>query len=382
MRLAQGTRGIRVAVTEDKVELWAPTQNAEATLQLAAKAAKVDPGKVEVHVTLLGGGFGRRGAPVAQNFVPQAVAIAKAVGKPVKLLWSREEDVRCDFYRPASAAKFTAGLDESGALLGWHLRLAGPSIAHTLAPAMLEHGADVRMGEGLVDMPYGVPNILIDYAMRNTHVPVGYWRSVNHSQNAFFKESFIDEMAHAADQDPYQFRRALLAHNPLHLAVLDAAAKKAGWGETLPPGVFRGIAHNEAYGTIVTQVVEASVDDRGAVHVHRVVCAMDPGHVVNPDTIEAQIQGAIVFGLTAALYGEITIKDGRVEQGNFDDYEMLRLDAMPKVEVVLVPSGAFWGGVGEPGLPPLAPALCNALFAATGQRIRSLPLKDQKLHTA
>jgi isoquinoline 1-oxidoreductase beta subunit len=369
-------------VTADKVEVWVPTQNADATLLLAAKAADVDPSTVEVHVTMLGGGFGRRGAPVAQNFVPQAVAIAKAVGKPVKMLWSREEDVRCDFYRPTSMAKFTAGLDEAGGLLGWHLRLAGPSIAHTLAPATIAHGADARMLEGLIDMPYAVQNILIDYAMRNTHVPVGFWRSVNHSQNAFFKESFVDEMAHATGQDPYQFRRSLLAHNPLHLAVLDAAAKHAGWGEALPAGVFRGIAHNEAYGTIVTQVAEVSVDKKDGVKVHRVVCAIDPGHVVNPDTIEAQVQGAIAFGLTAALYGEITLKQGRVEQGNFDDYEMVRLADMPKVEVVLVPSGATWGGVGEPGLPPLAPALCNAVFAATGKRIRSLPLKDQHLTAA
>jgi isoquinoline 1-oxidoreductase beta subunit len=369
-------------VTADKVELWVPTQNADATLLLAAQAAGVDPSKVEVHVTFLGGGFGRRGAAVSQNFVPQAVAIAKAVGKPVKLLWSREEDVRCDFYRPTSAAKFVAGLDDSGGLLSWHLRLAGPSIAHTLAPSTITHGADARMLEGLIDMPYAVPNILIDYAMRNTHVPVGFWRSVNHSQNAFFKESFIDEMAHATGQDPYQFRRTLLAHNPLHLAVLDAAAKAAGWGDKLPAGVFRGIAHNEAYGTIVTQVVEASVSGKGEVRVHRVVCAIDSGHVVNPDTIQAQVQGAIVFGLTAALYGEITIKQGRVEQRNFDDYEMLRLADMPKVEVVLVPSGASWGGVGEPGLPPVAPALCNALFAATGKRIRALPLKNQTLTAA
>jgi isoquinoline 1-oxidoreductase beta subunit len=369
-------------VTDDKVEMWVPTQNADATLLLAAQAAGVDPSKVEVHVTFLGGGFGRRGAAVAQNFVPQAVAIAKAVGKPVKMLWSREEDIRCDFYRPASGAKFSAGLDESGNLLSWHLRLAGPSIAHTLAPATIAHGADARMLEGLVDIPYAVPNILIDYAMRNTHVPVGFWRSVNHSQNAFFKESFVDEMAHATGQDPYQFRRGLLAHNPLHLAVLDAAAKAAGWGSKLPAGVFRGIAHNEAYGSIVSQVVEASVSDKGEVKIHRVVCAIDSGHVVNPDTIEAQVQGAIVFGLTAALYGEITIQQGKVEQGNFDDYEMLRLAGMPKVEVLLVPSGAFWGGVGEPGLPPVAPALCNALFAATGKRIRSLPLKNQKLTPA
>jgi isoquinoline 1-oxidoreductase beta subunit len=367
-------------VTADKVEVWVPTQNAEAALAAAADAAAVPPSKVEVHVTFLGGGFGRRGA--VQDYTRQAVAIAKAVGQPVNLLWSREEDIQHDFYRPVSLTKFTAGLDASGQLVALRARVAGHSIMASLFPQRVGAGADMHFLEGLHDMPYAIPNLLVDYAMRNTHVPVGFWRSVNHTQNAFFKECFLDEVADAAGQDPYQFRRRLLAGKPKELNVLDTAAQKAGWGQPLPAGVFRGIALHESYGSHCAEVAEVSVSGTGKVRVHRVVCALDSGYIVNPDTVQAQAESSIVYGLTAALYGEITIKDGRVEQGNFGDYEMLLIDDMPKVEAHLVPSGGFWGGVGEPFTPPLAPAVCNAIHAATGKRVRSLPLKNHDLKKA
>ena len=368
------------SVTGEKVEVWAPSQNAQATLAAAAQAAGVDPKNVEVHITMLGGGFGRRGA--FQDFVKQAVLLSKASGKPVKLLWSREEDMRHDFYRPVSMAKFIAGLDGAGMPTAWRIRIAGQSILVAVRPNEVKDGLDKSFLEGFHDMPYDVPSLFVDYAMRNTPVPVGFWRSVNHSQNAFFKESFLDEIAHAGGQDPYELRRKLLAKKPKQLAVLDAAAKQAGWGTELPPGVFRGIAYDDSYGSLVCEVAEVSVSARNEVKIHRIVCAVDPGYVVNPDTVVMQIEGAIVYGLTAALYDAITVKNGRVEQSNFDDYPMLRLKAMPRIEVVQVPSGGFWGGVGEVGLPPAAPAVCNAIFAATGKRLRSLPLKEHGFTTA
>ena len=277
-------------------------------------------------------------------------------------------------------AKLTAGLDASGMPIAWHARITGQSILASLMPSRMKNGQDLEFLNGFTEeMVYAVPNYLADYAMRNTHVPVGFWRSVNHSQNAFFRESFIDEMAHATGQDPYEYRRKLLTNNPKHLAVLDAAAKQAGWDKPAPQGVFRGIAIQQAYESICAQVVEASIGNDGEIRVRRVVAAIDPGHVVNPRTVEMQIEGSIVYALTAALYGEITLRDGRVEQSNFHNYEMLRLADMPKVESVIIPSGTFWGGIGEPATPPLAPALCNAIFAATGKRIRALPLKNQNL---
>jgi isoquinoline 1-oxidoreductase beta subunit len=249
-----------------------------------------------------------------------------------------------------------------------------------MVPGMIKGFVDKNFLQGLLEeMAYEVPNILLDYSSRPTHVPIGVWRAVNYTQNIFFKESFIDEMAHAAGQDPYLYRRKLLRNRPKHLAVLDAAANKANWGSPLPPGIFRGVALSEGAETICVHVAEVSIRKDGKVRVHRVVTAVDCGHVVNPLSIELQVQSAIVYGLTAALYGEITIKDGAVAQSNFSDYEMLRLADMPKVEVVLVPSGGFWGGIGEPPLPPLAPAVCNAVFAATGKRVRSLPLKNHDL---
>jgi isoquinoline 1-oxidoreductase beta subunit len=334
-----------------------------------------------VHKTMLGCGFGRRG--IYQDFVRQAVLIAKEVGRPVQLIWAREEDIRHDFYRPVAAARMIAALDSEGVPTAWKTRIAGQSIIAAVSPRVMQFGVDRNFLQGLLeDMPYEVPNYFIDYAMRNTHVPVGVWRSVNHSQNAFFKESFVDEMAQAAGVDPYLFRRRLLAKQPSDLAVLDAAAKHAGWGSPLPSGVFRGIALHDSQGSICAQVVEASVGHDGKVRVHRVVSAIDIGHVVNPLTIELQTESAIVFALTAALFGEITIKNGRVEQSNFHDYPMLHLADMPRVEAVILASGGFWGGVGETPVPPLAPALCNAIFAATGKRIRSLPIKNHDLRSS
>ena len=368
-------------VGADRVEVWAPTQDAETALATAADAAGLPRSKVVVHRTMLGGGFGRRGA--IQDFVRQAVLIAKEVDGPVKLVWSREEDIGRAFYRPMALARLSAGLDAAGLPTAWHVRVAGLSILASVIPEMSAEIDRNFLQNFLEDMPYGIPNYLVDYAVRSTHVPVGIWRSIYYSQNAFFKESFIDEMAHAGGQDPYRLRRRLLSGKPKHLAVLDAAANRARWEQPPPEGVFRGIALNEACESICAQVVEASVSDAGAVRVHRVISAIDCGHVVNPLTVELQTQSAVVFGLTAALYGEITIADGRVQQSNFHDYEMLRMADMPRVETVVVPngdsSGNAWGGVGEPPVAPLAPALCNAIFAATGRRIRSLPLKNHDL---
>jgi isoquinoline 1-oxidoreductase beta subunit len=277
-------------------------------------------------------------------------------------------------------ARMTAGLDAGGLPLAWHVRMTGPSIMGMMRP--IPGRVDKHFQEGFLDdMPYDVPNYLADYAMRMTHVPVGFWRCVNHTQNCFFKESFIDELAHAAGQDPYHYRRKMLRQHPRaakFVGVLDAAAARAGWQTPPPPGVHRGIALNEVNGTYNAAVIEVSVGG-GALRVRRVVSAIDCGHVVNPMTVEMQVESATVFALTAALYGEITIKDGRVEQSNFHDYQMLRLAQMPKVETVIVPSGGFWGGVGEPPVAVVAPALCNAIFAATGKRIRSLPLKNHDL---
>jgi isoquinoline 1-oxidoreductase subunit beta len=362
-------------VRGDRVEVWAPTQNGEAALFAAAAAAGVPPDNVVVHKTMLGGGFGRRG--LTQDFVSLAVQIARHVPQPVKLLWTREEDLRHDFYRPMAMARMRAGLDAAGEPIAWHVRLSGPSLL-----AMLPRGhVDKHFQEGFLDdMPYDVPNYLVDNATRRTHVPVGFWRCVNHTQNCFFKECFIDELAHAAGEDPYQYRRKLIRNHPSAgnlLAVLDAVADKAGWGTAAPEGIYRGIALNQVYDTYTAAVIEVSARDE--LRVRRVISAIDCGTVVNPLTVKAQVEGATVFALTAALYGEITIDHGRVQQSNFHDYPMLRLAHMPEIETLIVPGGGAWSGVGEPPVAVIAPALCNAVFSATGKRIRSLPLRNHDL---
>jgi len=366
---------------DGRCEVWAPNQSPSLVQLAAARSAGIDSDKVVVHTTLLGGGFGRR---VETDFVAQAVSIAKALpGKPVKLLWSREEDMQHDMYRPAVISKFRAGLDPAGRPLAWWNRIAGPSVTRsfmdrTLPAAAMDFPPDKANADGAAEIPYAFPNLLVEHALSKTPVPIGFWRSVGHSYNAFFTECFVDELALAAKQDPYQFRRSLLGAKPRLLKVLDTVATKAGWGRPLGIGMGRGIALHASFRSVVAQVAEVSLEATGEVKVHRVVCAIDCGLAVNPDIVVAQMESAIIFGLTAALFGEITLSKGRVEQSNFPSYEMLRLAQSPAIEVHLVDSGAPLGGVGEPGTPPIAAALANALFAASGKRLRSLPLRLPK----
>jgi len=371
-------------VTPDRVEVWVPTQNAEASLAAATEEAGLPLDRGEVYKLDLGGGFGRRGG--TQDYTRQAVAIAKQFpGIPVKLIWTREEDQAHDFYRPISQCKLSAGVDESGKLVGLHIRVSGQSINAFLNPQGIKDGKDMRQLQGLSKEPgdaqfgYTVPNLLIEYAMRNTHVPVGPWRGVNTNQNGVYLECFMDEVARAAGQDPLEFRRALMASHPKHLAVLNAAADKAGWGKPLPAGVHRGIAQFMGYGSYSAAVAELSVSDKGQVRVHRMVLALNCGHAVNPDQIAAQVEGSVAYGLTATLYGECSVENGRMVESNFHNYPIMRLAEMPKVETVIVPSYDFWGGVGEPTISVVAPSVMNAIYAATGKPVRSLPLKKLTL---
>jgi isoquinoline 1-oxidoreductase beta subunit len=370
-------------ITADKAEAWAPTQNAEASLAALSEASGLPLNKCEVYRPDVGGGFGRRGG--TQDFVHQAVAVAKEFpGVPVKLIWTREEDTGHDFYRPISQCKLTAGLDADGKLTGLRIRLSGQSINAWLSPTLPVGGADERQIQGWYEKPgdaqfgYDVPNLQIEYAMRNTHVPVGPWRGVNTNQNAVYLECFMDEVARAAGKDPLAFRRVLMEKFPKHLAVLDAAAEKAEYDKPLPAGVHRGIAQFMGYGSYSAAVAEISID-QGKLKVHRLVLALNCGHAVNPDQIAAQVQGSVAFGLTAALYGECPVKDGRMTDVNFDRYQVLRLAEMPKVETLIVPTYDFWGGVGEPTICVTTPAVLNAIQAATGHPVRSLPLKNVKL---
>jgi isoquinoline 1-oxidoreductase beta subunit len=373
-----------VKLSADRAECWVPTQNSEASLAALSEQSGIPLDKCEVYRHDLGGGFGRRGGN--QDYVRQAVNIAKRFPDvPVKMVWSREEDMAHDFYRPISQCKLAAGLDDKGALVGLHVRISGQSINAFVNPAMVANGEDARQLQGYTDKPgdaqlgYTVPNLLIEYAMRNTHVPVGPWRGVNTNQNAVYMECFIEEVARAAGADSLAFRRALMSKHPKHLAVLDAAAAKGDWGKPLPAGVHRGIAQFMGYGSYSAAVAEVSVSREGKVKVHRMVLALDSGHAVNPDQIAAQVEGSVAYGLSAALYGECTVQNGRMTELNFDRYQLLRLAEMPKVETVVVPSHDFWGGVGEPTISVVTPAVLNAIFAATGKPVRSLPLKNVKL---
>ena len=371
--------------TPERCEVWCPTQSGEAALAATAEAAGLPVAKCDVHKLNPGGGFGRRGG---HDWLIQAVNIAKQLpGTPVKLIWSREEDMLHGRYHPVTQCKLQAGFDAQGQLTALHMRLAGQSILAAVAPQNVRNGLDPVAFQGLntsgpeASIGYSVPNLLVDHAMRNPHVPPGFWRGVNLNQNTVYLECFIDELAHSSQQDPLAFRRQLMQAHPKHRAVLEAVAERAGWGQPAPDvggqKVFRGLAQTMGFGSYVAACAEVSVSAAGELKVHRIVAATDSGHAVNPQQIEAQVEGSFAYGLSAALYGECTVKDGRIEQSNFDSYPVLKMADMPKVETVVMPSGGFWGGVGEPTIAVAAPAVLNAIFAATGKRIRDLPLKDQ-----
>jgi len=346
----------------------------------AARVAGLKPEQVQLQTAFLGGGFGRRANP-ASDFVVQAVTVAREVKRPVKVIWTREDDMRGGYYRPMWYDRISAGLDAGGNLTAWHHTIVGQSIlaGTPFEQAMVKDGIDGTSVEGASTIPYAIPGILVDLHSTKVGVPVLWWRSVGHSHTAFVVESFIDEAAHAAGKDPVSFRRALLTKHPRYRGVLELAAAKAGWGKVLPAGHGLGVAVHESFGSFVAQVAEVSVTAKGAIRVHRVVCAIDCGRIVNPDTIAAQMESGIIFGLSAALHGAITLKEGRVEQDNFDGYPILRMNEAPRIEVHIVPSSEPPGGVGEPGVPPIAPAVANALFAVTGTRLRSLPMTPEKV---
>ena len=370
--------------TPTRCEVWTPTQNGEGALAAAAEASGLPAEQCEVYKLHLGGGFGRRGA--VHDWVHQVVKIAKAMpGVPVKLLWTREEDMRHGRYHPITQCKLKGGFDAKGKLTGLHMRISGQSIIADIFPQSIKNGLDAAVFQGLNPsgaegtFGYGVENLLIDHAMRNPPVPPGFWRGVNLNQNAIYQECFIDELAHAAKRDPLEFRRELLAGAPKQLAVLNAVAERSGWGKPAPKGHYRGLACIMGFGSYVAACAEVSVSAKGDLKIHRIVAATDPGHAVNPQQIQAQVEGSFVYGLSAALYGECTLKNGRIEQSNFNDYPVMHMEQMPAVEAIVMPSGGFWGGVGEPTISVAAPAVLNAIFAATGQRVRELPLAKTKL---
>lgn len=365
-------------IKDEKLQIWAPTQAPSVMRWVAAQQADMSEDDVEINLTYLGGGFGRRGEP---DFVRQAVALAQAVpGRPVKLVWSREQDMQNDTFRPAGLSHFRVSVDPDGYPLAWHNKVVGPSVTGQATMRYLPFGSDSGPDRTTVDgagwLPYAASDMKVEHILSRVPMRVGFWRSVGHSHNAFFTEGVIDELAHKAGKDPYRYRQHLLRDNPRYLKVLDAAAAKAGWDQPLPQGRALGIALHESFGAIVAQVVEVGLED-GAPRVHRVVCAVDCGVVINPDTLEAQMESGIVYGLSAALWGQITFEDGEVQQANFPDYEVIRMANMPKIETVIVASAEAPGGAGEPGTPPIAPAVASALFQLTGKRARDLPLSKQ-----
>ncbi|MGJ4943718.1 molybdopterin cofactor-binding domain-containing protein [Bradyrhizobium sp. HKCCYLS1011] len=371
--------------TADKCEVWCGTQNGEAAFAAVLEATGFPAEKCEVHKVMLGTGFGRRGQT---DYVRQAVQIAKQMpGTPIKLLWSREEDMTHGRYHPITQCKLTGGFDADNNLTALHIRISGQSILFSLRPEALVNGKDPATFAGFnasgdAVIGYSVPNLLIEHSMRNPHIIPGFWRGVNVNHNAIYLECFMDELANAAGQDPLEFRRKLMKDHPKHLAVLEAVADKIGWGTDAPQGVYRGLAQLHSYGSYVAAAAEISVTDGNKIKVQRIVASTDPGYVVNPAQVERQIAGSFVYGLSGLFYGGCTVKDGRIEQTNFDTYNSMRINEMPKVESILMPSGGFWGGVGEPTISVAAPAVLNAYFAATGKRIRSVPLRDQNISFA
>jgi isoquinoline 1-oxidoreductase beta subunit len=371
--------------TADKCEVWCGTQNGEAAFAAVLEASGLPAEKCDVHKQMLGGGFGRRGQT---DYVRQAVAIAKQMpGTPIKLLWSREEDMQHGMYHPITQCKLTGAFDADNNLTALQIRLSGQSILFSLRPEAMVNGMDPVAFQGLnatgeAAIGYSVPNLLIEHSMRNPHVPPGFWRGVNVNHNAIYLECFMDELAHSVGQDPLEFRRKLMTTHPKHLAVLNAVAAKIEWSSPAPQGISRGIAQHMGYGSYVAAAAEISVTDGTKIKVHRIVAATDPGYAVNPAQIERQIAGSFVYGLTGLFYGGCTVKDGYIEQTNFDTYNSMRIAEMPKVESIIMPSGGFWGGVGEPTICVAAPAVLNAYFVATGKRIRSVPLRDQNISFA
>jgi isoquinoline 1-oxidoreductase beta subunit len=371
-----------VDLHDDHCEIWSGTQFQTGDRAAAAKVFGFKPEQVAIHTTFLGGGFGRRANP-ASDFITEAAEVAKAAKVPIKVVWTREDDIRGGWYRPMWYDHFAAGVDAKGNPVAWTHTIVGQSIFEgTMFESFgIKDGIDSASVEGAADLVYDIPNVQVDLHSPRNQVPVQWWRSVGHSHTGFSVEAFFDEVAHAGGKDPYELRRTLLVHQPHMLAVLDLVAQKSNWGKPLPAGHGRGIATHFSFDSYVAQVAEVSVDEDGTVHVHRVVAAVDCGRVVNPDTVKAQIEGGIIFGLTAALKTEITLDKGRVQQRNFHDYPMMRMFEAPEIEVYIVPSTDKPTGVGEPGVPPVAPAVVNAIFAATGKRVRRLPIKAEDLRT-